>query len=206
MKRAILFFLMLMTVLSAQAANPQPQDKEQEMQELIYEALFHDPASPRIGSATPRLTLVVFTDYNCPYCKQLDPLLEKVVQQYPDVAVVIKPLPFKGETSTEAARTVLTTWREHPQQFLKLHRTLMAKKGYHTSASIKAAVEKSGATPVDADRQSVETLSLNLRLARVVGVEGTPATVVGDTLLAGAVPWETLDQLVKDKLEQTDDR
>ncbi|MDN5971001.1 MAG: thioredoxin domain-containing protein, partial [Enterobacterales bacterium] len=67
--------------------------------EQNHDALFNDAASPRIGAKNAKLTLVSFTDYNCPYCKQFDPQLEKIVKKYPDVAVVIKLLPFKGETS-----------------------------------------------------------------------------------------------------------
>jgi protein-disulfide isomerase len=35
--------------------------------------LFNSPTSPRLGAKHPKLTLVLFTDYNCPYCKQFDP-------------------------------------------------------------------------------------------------------------------------------------
>jgi protein-disulfide isomerase len=203
MKKIATFLFTLMMAFNAAAAEQSQQaNKEEEMQQLIYEALFHDPQSPRIGSATPKLTLVSFTDYNCSFCKQLDPMLEKIVQRYPDVAIVIKPLPFRGETSSLAARVALTTWREHPEQFRALHEVLMSKKGYHTNATIEAAVKKSGASAVTPDEKSMETLSLNLQLARVTGVQGTPATLVGDTMLAGAVPWETLEGLVKEKLEQ----
>ncbi|VFS10150.1 Protein-disulfide isomerase [Citrobacter koseri] len=122
------------------------------------------------------------------------------MQKYPQVAVVIKPLPFKGESSVLSARTALTTWREHPQQFLALHEKLMQKKGYHTTASIKQAQEKSAATPVTLDEKSMETLSTNLQLARLVGVQGTPATIIGDEMIPGAVSWEILEAVVKEKL------
>ncbi|AVE60085.1 MULTISPECIES: DsbA family protein [Citrobacter] len=201
MKYLMIMLLALFTGLSA-AKEPAPFTPEQEKQieALIQEALFNDPASPRIGAEKATLTLVNFTDYNCPYCKQLDPLLEKIVQKYPQVAVVIKPLPFKGESSVLSARTALTTWREHPQQFLALHEKLMQKKGYHTAASIKQAQEKSAATLVTLDEKSMETLSTNLQLARLVGVQGTPATIIGDEMIPGAVSWETLEAVVKEKL------
>ncbi|ABV13186.1 TPA: thioredoxin domain-containing protein [Citrobacter koseri] len=201
MKYLMIMLLALFTGLSV-AKEPAPFTPEQEKQieALIQEALFNDPASPRIGAEKATLTLVNFTDYNCPYCKQLDPLLEKIVQKYPQVAVVIKPLPFKGESSVLSARTALTTWREHPQQFLALHEKLMQKKGYHTTASIKQAQEKSAATPVTLDEKSMETLSTNLQLARLVGVQGTPATIIGDEMIPGAVSWETLEAVVKEKL------
>lgn len=203
MKMIITLLFLLATGFGANAAT---QSKEEQLQEMIYQALYHDPASPRIGAASPKLTLISFTDYNCPFCKKFDPMLEKIVQKYPDVAVVIKLLPFRGESSSLAARVALTTWREHPQQFLALHQRLMSKKGNHTAATIDAAQANSGAAPVQPDEMSMETLNLNLQLARVVGVEGTPATLVGDTMLAGAVTWEELDALVKQKREQANER
>ncbi len=46
----------------------------------------------------------------------------------------------------------------------------------------------------------METLSTNLQLARQVGVQGTPATIIGDEMIPGAVSWETLEAVVKEKL------
>lgn len=200
MKSLIILLFSLFSMFSfAKDAAPFTPEQEKQIEALIQEALFNDPASPRIGAKQAKLTLVNFTDYNCPYCKQLDPLLEKLVAKYPDVAVIIKPLPFKGESSVLSARTALTTWREHPQQFLALHEKLMQKRGYHTDVSIKQAQEKSAASPVILDEKSNETLSTNLQLARLIGVQGTPATIVGDELIPGAVSWEVLEEIVKEK-------
>lgn len=52
----------------------------------------------------------------------------------------------------------------------------------------------------DPDEKSMETLSTNLQLARLVGVQGTPATIIGDEMIPGAVSWETLEEVVKEKL------
>ncbi|EGT3572894.1 DsbA family protein [Citrobacter amalonaticus] len=202
----ILLFSLFSLSSAAKEAAPFTPEQEKQIEALIHEALFNDPTSPRIGAKQAKLTLVNFTDYNCPYCKQLDPLLEKIVMKYPDVAVIVKPLPFKGESSVLSARTALTTWREHPQQFLALHEKLMQKKGYHTDVSIKQAQEKAGASPVTLDEKSNETLSTNLQLARLVGVQGTPATIVGDELIPGAVSWEVLEEVVKEKLAVANDQ
>lgn len=201
MNYLLILFLSLFSAVSV-AKEPAPFTPEQERQieALIDEALFNDPGSARIGAKQAKLTLVNFTDYNCPYCKQLDPLLEKIVKTYPDVAVIVKPLPFKGESSVLAARTALTTWREHPEQFPALHEKLMQKRGYHTDASIRQAQAKSGASPVTLEVKSQETLSTNLQLARLIGVQGTPATIIGDELIPGAVSWEVLNEVVKEKL------
>lgn len=204
----ILFFTFYTTFSSAQTTPEQPFSAEQQQQfeAVIEQMLFNDPTSPRFGAEKPLLTLVNFTDYNCPYCKQLDPMLEKIVQKYPQVAVVIKPLPFKGESSELSARTVLTTWRQHPEQFLALHEKLMQKKGQHDTESIAMAVEKSRATPVIPDEKSMKTLNTNLQLARLVGVQGTPATIIGDEMIPGAVSWEVLEEVVKEKLAAANEK
>lgn len=98
--------------------------------------LFHDPHSPRIGAQNPKLTLVVFTDHNCPYCKKFDPYLEKIVEKYPDVAVIFKFLPWRSESSMTAARDALTLWRTHPDQFAKFNAILMAKRGITTAPAL----------------------------------------------------------------------
>lgn len=117
----------------AQAVDAwQQQTAGQQISQAIKQnakTLYQDPASPRLGAANAKLTLVTFTDYNCPYCKRFDPMLEKIVKQYPDVALVVKLLPFKGESSVSSARVALTTWQQHPEQFWALHQRLMAKKG-----------------------------------------------------------------------------
>lgn len=97
----------------AQAVDAwQQQTAGQQISQAIKQnakTLYRDPASPRLGAANAKLTLVTFTDYNCPYCKRFDPMLEKIVKQYPDVALVVKLLPFKGESSVSSARVALTT-------------------------------------------------------------------------------------------------
>lgn len=201
------YLIALLLVWCSQISHAQAMpDKQQQIDLLIEQMLFNDPNSPRFGSDKPLLTLVNFTDYNCPYCKQLDPLLEKIVEKYPQVAVVIKPLPFKGESSVLSARTVLSTWHQHPEQFLPLHQKLMQKKGQHNAQSVAMAVEKSGVKPVELDDESLETLNINLQLARLTGVQGTPATLIKDEMIVGAVSWEVLEEVVKEKLAANDEK
>ncbi|WP_324724371.1 DsbA family protein [Lelliottia sp. JS-SCA-14] len=166
--------------------------------------LWNDPDTPAMGAEKPRLTLVSFTDYNCPYCKQFDPELEKIVQKFPDVKLVVKLLPFRSESSANSARIALTAWRQQPQQYWDLHHRLMSKKGYHDDASILAAQRKTGTAAIKADEKSGETLQMNLILAQVLGVQGTPATLVGKTMVPGAIPYHDLEALVKEELAKQD--
>ncbi|WP_411913845.1 DsbA family protein [Yersinia bercovieri] len=183
------------------------QAQGQQLSQFIaanQQALYLDPASPRFGAAKPALTLVSFTDYNCPFCKTFDPLLEKIVQEYPQLAVVIKPLPFKGESSVTSARLALTLWQQHPDQFMAFHQRLMTKKGLHDANSIAAAQKKTGVTPVEPSEQSLNVLRSNLKLADQLGIQGTPATLIGDQLVPGAISYQQLEEIVKQQLALVD--
>ncbi|BET81435.1 Secreted protein, suppressor for copper-sensitivity ScsC [Edwardsiella anguillarum] len=165
--------------------------------------LFHNPATPRLGAADAKLTLVVFTDYNCPYCKRLDPLLEQIVSRYPQVAVAIKILPFKGESAHRAAQLALTLWRQQPERFLALHRTLMSKRGYHSAGSLQEALQRSGNGSLQPDGPgSIQELRDTLMLAQALGVEGTPTMIIGNQLIPGALEYEQLEQAVQAALAQ----
>jgi len=162
--------------------------------------LFKDPATPRFGAKDARLTLVSFTDYNCPYCKQFDPMLERLVKENPDVAVVIKLLPFRGASSISAGRAALTVWEQQPDKFMALHQRMMAKKGPQDEESIDAAIAKVGLEPVKVTPESYLQLKTNVEIAEVLGIQGTPATIIGDQLVAGAISWDDLNTLVKAQL------
>ena len=195
-------------ILAAAAEKLDQQSAEasqQQMKSVIAQNsdfLYRDPNSPRIGAAKPRLTLVVFTDYNCPYCKKFDPYLEKIVAKYPDVAVVFKFLPYRSESSVTSARDALTVWRAHPEQFMKFNDLLMAKKGYHDDASIAQAKQNAGVVVNEPDSESFETVKKSLALAQQLGIQGTPATLIGDEMLSGWVPYEQFDAMVSDALKK----
>ncbi|CNK24054.1 putative metal resistance protein [Yersinia mollaretii] len=194
-----------------QSANAWQQQantaQEQQLSQFIAankSVLYQDPGSPRFGAARPALTLVSFTDYNCPFCKTFDPLLEKIVQEYPQVAVVIKLLPFKGESSVTSARLALTLWQQHPDQFMAFHQRLMAKKGFHDANSIAAVQKKTGVKPVEPSEQSLNVLRSNLKLADQLGIQGTPATLIGNQMVPGAIAYEQLEAIVKQQLALAD--
>ncbi|MCQ0505732.1 DsbA family protein [Klebsiella pneumoniae] len=168
---------------AAPAEEPQSNGNDQ-----LAQLLFNDPNSPRTGAKEPKLTIVSFTDYNCPYCKQFDPLLEKIVHDNPDIQLIVKLLPFKGQSSVNAAKIALSTWRQQPDKFWALHQRLMAKKGYHDDASIAAAQKKTATDSVNIDDKTMDSLKMNLILSQVLNIQGTPATIIGDQMVAGAIP------------------
>ncbi len=186
------------------ALQSQKAEKQQEQIKSTikseHDALFNDPASPRLGAKDAKLVLVNFTDYNCPFCKRFDPQLEEIVKKYPEVAVVIKPLPFKGQTSLESSQLVLTLWEKDPKAFQALHQKFMQKQGMLTDENIKQALKATGNDKLTANEKSSETIRSNMMLAEKLGVNGTPATLIGDEIIPGAIDSQQLDAIVKEQL------
>jgi protein-disulfide isomerase len=133
-------------------------------------------------------TIVEFFDYRCGYCKVVAPEILKLVQENPDVRVVFKEFPIFGEVSDSAARLALT-----PQVKAKgaqIHKAWMADRGlseatldkHMTDAGLDpAAVRKAAADP--AIDEHIRDTRL---LAGALGLQGTPAFIVGDYVIPGA--------------------
>jgi protein-disulfide isomerase len=80
----------------------------------------------------------------------------------------------------------------------------MTKKGNHDAASILAAQQKTATASIASDAKSQQSVQMNLILSQVLSIQGTPATIIGDQMVAGAIPQEDLEALVKEQLAKTD--
>jgi protein-disulfide isomerase len=163
------------------------------------DALFRDPGDPWFGAARPAVTLVEFTDYRCPYCRRMHPVVAELVAHEPGLRVVVKEIPILGPASVTAARAALAA---HAQgKFAPFHDALMRLRGEPDEATLLQLAAETGLDPArfQRDMASAEVarrLTANLRLAQALGIQGTPAYVVGETLLPGAVPLEQLREAV----------
>ncbi|EMT6575703.1 MULTISPECIES: DsbA family protein [Providencia] len=189
-------------IVALQAKQGERQQAQmKEMLKAEHDALFNDPTSPRIGKKDAKLVLVNFTDFNCPFCKRFDPQLMDLVKKYPDdVAVVIKYLPFKGQTSMDSAQLTMTLWQEDPKAFEALHHKFMQKQGMLSDANIKDALKATGNDKLKASDKSRDGIRTNMMLAEKLGVNGTPATLVGDELIPGAIDAQQFEAVVKEQL------
>jgi protein-disulfide isomerase len=163
------------------------------------EALTQDPAAPVIGNPDGDVTLVEFFDYRCPYCKRMTDTLAQLIQEDPKLRLVMKEYPILSQESLNAARAALAAQRQG--KYESFHFALMEGGGGFTDDEIMAVAESVGldVAQLQADMQDSEieeALRRNHSLAERVGVSGTPAFIVGDTLLPGATSLEQLRALI----------
>ncbi|EKV29179.1 27kDa outer membrane protein [Caenispirillum salinarum AK4] len=170
------------------------------------EQLNFDPESPVLGNPDGDVTLVEFFDYQCGYCKAVFPAVMDAVEDDGDVRLVMKEFPILGPASVYAARAALAA-REQ-DKYAEFHEALMTLKGQLTDEAVDAAAEDVGLDleqlKVDMAAPAVdEQISANMALARALDIGGTPAFVVGDMLMPGAVPLERLQQAIAQAREES---
>jgi protein-disulfide isomerase len=169
------------------------------------EALFRDPADPVRGNPQGAVTLVEFFDARCGYCKQLHPTIEQLLRRQPDVRLVLKDLPILGPNSVLASRALLAAQRQG--KYAELHDALLKLREDPTEPVLRREAERAGLDWArlrrDMDDAAIaRRLEGNMRLASALRIEGTPALVIGETLIPGAVDLATLERLVAEARER----
>lgn len=184
----------------SQATN-QRQASAQSIVRNYAGALFDDADAPAIGATAPAVTLVEFLDYQCGFCRRAHPGLEKLLAENPDVRLVTKQIPILGPASLYAARAAFAA--DRLGTFPAFHTAVMDSRVPLNEDVVLRLAERSGidraallaelASGQHADRQS---LTRNGELARNLGITGTPAFVIGDTVLRGLPDMATLRTLI----------
>jgi len=183
-----------------QQAERQDQDAARSAAIATHaDALFRDPADPVLGNPRGDVTVVEFFDARCGYCKTLHPVVEALLRGDKQVRVVLKDLPVLGAGSVLASRALLAAQRQG--KYTALYDALMRLRGEPTEAALKAESERLGLDWArlrrDMDDPAIEArLRNNLALAQALSIQGTPALVIGGTLVPGAVDLATLQELV----------
>jgi protein-disulfide isomerase len=161
--------------------------------------VFRDPDSPVGGNPNGDVTLVEFFDYNCPYCRQVAPLLLEAVAADPRLRVVFKEFPILGPNSVFAAKAALAVHKQG--KYLAFHDGLMKSRGVLDERKV---LEAAAAAGLDVDRLKTDMeaptiqalLDRNLDLGRALRLNGTPGFVVGDGVFAGARDLKGLQALI----------
>lgn len=156
-----------------------------------------------LGNPSGNVTLVEFTDYACTYCRASFANVQQLIEANPDLRVVIREWPILSEDSAAAARMALAAARQG--KYGAFHRA-MYEVDAPAGEAIAIAARRAGLDMVQAEKDIADPaieaeLQESSTLARRMGFDGTPAWVVGDTVLAGAVDRETLADAIQSARE-----
>lgn len=180
------------------------QEREQRAREQVAikenrAGLVSHAMSPVSGNPAGDVTLVKFFDYQCGYCKLSLKAVMEVQADDERLRIAWKELPILGPVSRFAARTSLAA--EKQGRYLDFHQAVMGAPGKLSEDRVMEIADRLG---LDIERlhQDMEDPAIEAylretnRLAGEIGITGTPAFVIGDKLVPGAIGAEDLRQLI----------
>jgi protein-disulfide isomerase len=172
--------------------------------DVLTEALvLRDPEIPVAGNAAGDISIVEYFDYQCPYCRKLEPELRQVVHDDGKVRLVLKDWPILGPVSVTAARMALAS--KYQDKFIQAHDALIGVNSKLTEARIRELLAGAG---IDVDRLDRDLaanataidaiLARNNDQATAFDFKGTPSFIVGKFRVPGVLTMAQFGQAIAD--------
>lgn len=167
----------------------------------IAQAKLVTPADPSVGDPNADVTIVEFFDTRCPYCRKMEPVMDSFLTKDRKVKLVYKDLPILGPASVLGTKALFAAQKQNA--YVQMRKAVMKLPPDTTIQQIEATARGLG---LDWPRMSRDMedpsaqarIDANLKLAHQLGIQGTPALVVGGDLIPGAVDLTELQKIVAD--------
>ena len=150
------------------------------------------------GNPNGDVTVVEYSDFACPYCKQTTADIDRVLKEDKNIKVVFRELPILSEASNNAALMALAAAKQG--KYYEFHKTMFAT-GRPTPSTIESAAREVGIDLAEARRfiespEARSEIQKNIDIARQLQFTGTPAWVVGDEAAVGAIGYDGLKEMI----------
>ena len=189
---------------AALGAASRPALAHADDEKVLTEALvLRDPEVPVIGNPAGDISIVEWYDYNCPYCRKIEPELRQVVDDDGKVRLVLKDWPILGEVSKLAAR--LTLAARYQDKYLPAHEAVIGVASRLTAPRVRELIAGAG---IDMDRLDKDlaanaqvidaVLKRNNDQAVAFEFRGTPSFIVGKFRVPGSLSMKEFEQVIAD--------
>ena len=163
------------------------------------ELLFSNPISMILGNPKGKISIVEFFDYQCGYCKKMLRVLIKATKDNPELRVILKEYPILGPISLTAAQASLASLKQN--KYKDFHQSLMLMNGRISERAIFKIAKEVGLNikKLKADMTDPEIFSMinsTRELGQKLAIRGTPALVINNEIIPGAISLNRLQNLV----------
>lgn len=152
------------------------------------------------------ITLIQYSDFQCPFCQRFVPSLEKALVDYPlDIRVVYRHFPLSSihpEAKKAAEASECAAKLSGEEAFWGMHNLLFANQynlshAYYLEAATELGINESAFASCLDSGEMAARVNKDLEEGMLSGVEGTPATFVNGVMISGAVPYEQLKAAIE---------
>lgn len=170
---------------------------------LSMEAVLEDKAAPHVTPESYDVTIIMFSDYNCPYCRRAHPVVMQAIAEDPKVRLVYRDWPILGPASVEIARLAIAS--QFQGKHAAFHDALMKSSERLTADVAREIAAEAGldVAKLDADlaanRAAIDALlDRTDQQAPALGLSGTPAFLIGTYLVPGMVDVSEMKKIIAD--------
>ncbi len=165
-------------------------------------------AGPAKGPADAPVTIVEFSDFECPFCSRVVPTLDKVSASYGDkVRIVFRQFPLSSIHPNAQKAAEASLCANEQDKFWAMHDSMFAAQ---KELSVDALKKKAGEIELDTDRfaecldssRYAQQVAQDLAAGQAAGVSGTPALFINGRFLNGAQPYEAVAKVIDDELRR----
>ena len=159
-------------------------------------------ALPVVGSEEAEFTIVEFFDYRCGYCRKQAIDFSKLLNENSNVQVVYLEFPIFGGISETAASVALYVWKIRPDLYFDIHNGLMSLGPAMKKENVIKLLDNIGLDGksifemAENDKENI-IINKNKVLAKSLGLRGTPALIINDTIMPGYVKIDNLRSMIK---------
>jgi predicted DsbA family dithiol-disulfide isomerase len=170
----------------------------------VFVSELDDGVSPLRGAAKPAVTIVEFSDFECPFCKQVQSALRQIVESYGrEVRLVFKHLPLEGHrNSLPAARAAYCAAEQ--DRFWQFHDALFTAGNLSPPVFEQIASELGLGLPkfqeCVASEHSRAAVVKDIEAARLLRIESTPSFVVNGRVINGALSFADFQKIIEQEL------
>jgi protein-disulfide isomerase len=179
------------------------EEKGPEQDKTIYKVAVGSSASK--GPKNPALEVVIFSDFQCPFCSRVEPTLRQMEKEYAGkVRFTWKnyPLPFHNN-AMPAAMAAMAAGAQG--KFWEMHDKLFANQTALERPALEKYAQELGLdmnkfkADLDSNKYK-DVIEAEQKEGTAVGVQGTPAVFINGRKIAGAYPWDTFKKIADEEL------
>jgi protein-disulfide isomerase len=164
-----------------------------------------DANDPSSGPASAPITVVEFSDYQCPFCARVVPTLSKIRQTYGDkVRVVFKDFPLPNHAEAPKAAEAAHCAGEQGK-YWEMHDRLFANQRALGVPALKQAAAGLGLDAAKFDQcldsgKHAAAIAEDMKQGEALGVQSTPTVYINGRAILGAQPFEVFQMVIDEEL------
>jgi len=163
----------------------------------------------RLGKPSAPVQVVLFSDYQCPYCRSITPTIEQLLAKYPEtVAVTYRHFLLEDIHPQARPAAVAAECGAEQGRFAAMHRVLfdsaaqLGKVPWAGLAAVAGVPDRAAFIDCTKNPRHADAIARDLSAVLDVGINAVPALVVNGVVITGAKPFDVVDRLVQDALAE----